>query len=51
MIMFLVSSGCLSPYARLHANFQSNIGSDFYEDSEGDRVNVYYRQGIQNKPK
>lgn len=22
--------------------FNSNIGSDFYEDSEGDRVNVYY---------
>ena len=31
--------------------FNSNIGSDFYEDSEGDRVNVYYPPGIQNKPK
>ncbi len=26
--------------------FNSNIGSDFYEDSEGDRVNVYYPPGI-----
>ena len=25
--------------------FNSNIGSDFYEDSEGDRVNVYYPPG------
>lgn len=25
--------------------FNSNIGSDFYEDSEGDKVNVYYPPG------
>lgn len=31
--------------------FNSSIGSDFYEDSEGDRVNVYYPPGIQKKPK
>ncbi|EFI3690142.1 DUF3592 domain-containing protein [Escherichia coli] len=29
--------------------FNSSIGSDFYEDSEGDKVNVYYSPGHPEK--
>ncbi len=44
--MVRVSRHCLSSDARLHANFQFEYGSDFYEDSEGDKVNVYYSPDI-----
>ncbi len=39
---FVVSRRCLSSDARLHANFQFEYWQRFYEDSEGDKVNVYY---------
>ncbi|WP_262260384.1 DUF3592 domain-containing protein, partial [Escherichia coli] len=32
-----------------HLIFNSSIGSDFYKDSEGDKVNVYYSPGHPEK--
>ncbi|UUL17153.1 DUF3592 domain-containing protein [Escherichia albertii] len=45
LILILISAVTFRPTPDYTLIFNSTIGSDFYEESEGDRVNVYYPPG------